>query len=91
MAESPLIMASVLDSHPAEIPDLCRRHGVARLELFGSAAGDADFANEQIGTADFAEFAGQRSGGDEGDRTLDLGIANAALSQLSYVPGGRKV
>ena len=34
-------MASVLDSHLAEIPDLCRRYGVARLELFGSAAGDA--------------------------------------------------
>ena len=30
-------------------------------------------------------------GGDEGDRTLDLGIANAALSQLSYVPRGAKV
>ncbi len=28
-------------------------------------------------------------GGDEGDRTLDLGIANAALSQLSYVPESR--
>ena len=26
------------------------------------------------------------SGGDEEDRTPDLGIANAALSQLSYVP-----
>src|SRR5437016_10128969 len=25
-------------------------------------------------------------GGDEGDRTLDLRIANATLSQLSYVP-----
>ena len=24
--------------------------------------------------------------GDEGDRTPDLGIANAALSQLSYIP-----
>ena len=30
-------------------------------------------------------------GGDEGDRTLDLGIANAALSQLSYVPQRRKI
>ena len=29
------------------------------------------------------------SGGAEGDRTLDLGIANAALSQLSYGPTGR--
>lgn len=27
------------------------------------------------------------TGGDEGDRTPDLGIANAALSQLSYIPG----
>jgi hypothetical protein len=25
-------------------------------------------------------------GGDEGNRTLDLGVANAALSQLSYIP-----
>ena len=30
-------------------------------------------------------------GGDEGDRTLDLGIANAALSQLSYVPRAAKL
>src|ERR1700687_897316 len=30
-------------------------------------------------------------GGDEGDRTLDLRIANAALSQLSYVPTGVKL
>ena len=28
----------------------------------------------------------QELGGDEGDRTLDLRIANATLSQLSYVP-----
>ena len=27
-----------------------------------------------------------RSGGGEGDRTLDLRIANATLSQLSYSP-----
>ena len=25
-------------------------------------------------------------GGDEGARTLDLSVANAALSQLSYIP-----
>ena len=25
-------------------------------------------------------------GGDEGDRTPGLGVANAALSQLSYIP-----
>jgi predicted nucleotidyltransferase len=34
-------MASVLASHLAEIPELCRRYGVARLDLFGSAATDA--------------------------------------------------
>ena len=28
----------------------------------------------------------KKSGGDEEDRTPDLRIANAALSQLSYVP-----
>ncbi len=27
-----------------------------------------------------------RIGGDEGDRTPGLGVANAALSQLSYIP-----
>lgn len=26
------------------------------------------------------------TGGDDGDRTHDLSIANAALSQLSYIP-----
>lgn len=34
-------MASVLDSHLGEIPALCRRYGVSRLELFGSATADA--------------------------------------------------
>lgn len=32
-----LAMASVLDTHIAELHELCRRFGVARLELFGSA------------------------------------------------------
>jgi hypothetical protein len=27
------------------------------------------------------------NGGDEGARTPGLGVANAALSQLSYIPG----
>jgi hypothetical protein len=30
-------------------------------------------------------------GGDEGDRTLDLRIANATLSQLSYIPNKRRI
>ena len=32
------------------------------------------------------EAFGSMFGGDEGGRTPDLGIANAALSQLSYIP-----
>ncbi len=32
------------------------------------------------------DFIGLCPGGDEGARTPDLGIANAALSQLSYIP-----
>ena len=28
------------------------------------------------------------TGGDDGDRTHDLNIANVALSQLSYIPSG---
>jgi uncharacterized protein len=35
------IMASILDPHAAEIPALCNRYGVHRLELFGSATTDA--------------------------------------------------
>ena len=31
-------------------------------------------------------FVGLSFGGDEGDRTPGLGVANAALSQLSYIP-----
>ena len=27
-----------------------------------------------------------KNGGDEGDRTPDLSVANAALSHLSYIP-----
>ena len=35
------------------------------------------------------DCAGLDSGGDEGDRTPGLGVANAALSQLSYIPNRR--
>ena len=34
-------MASILAPHLDDIPDLCRRYGVARIELFGSATTDA--------------------------------------------------
>ena len=32
------------------------------------------------------DVTGMIFGGDEGIRTLDLSVANAALSQLSYIP-----
>jgi hypothetical protein len=34
----------------------------------------------------FWDYFGLSLGGDEGDRTPGLGVANAALSQLSYIP-----
>jgi len=34
-------MASALDTHLADVPALCRRYGVRRLELFGSATTSA--------------------------------------------------
>ena len=40
--------------------------------------------NPNFYSSDFAE-----SGGDEGDRTLDLTDANRTLSQLSYAPTTR--
>lgn len=33
-----------------------------------------------------SDIVGLGFGGDEGDRTPDLSVANAALSQLSYIP-----
>jgi predicted nucleotidyltransferase len=42
-------MHASIRSHIAELSALCRRHGVRRLELFGSAARD----REAIGDLDF--------------------------------------
>ena len=44
---------------------------------------DAHSLSQTRISADLSE----KSGGGEGDRTLDLRIANATLSQLSYSPG----
>ncbi len=54
-------MASVLDAHLADIPQLCRRYGVSRLELFGSATSDA--SDPQRSDLDFlVEFDADSSG-----------------------------
>lgn len=34
-------MVSIIDTHLAQLPELCLRYGVCRLELFGSAMTDA--------------------------------------------------
>ena len=51
-------------------------------EKGGTTAHMADFSVRKIGT----EQSPFRRGGDGGIRTLDLCVANAALSQLSYTP-----
>lgn len=37
-------MIADIELHRQELRDLCRRYGVARLDVFGSAARGADFA-----------------------------------------------
>lgn len=54
-------MISVLAPHIDEIPELCRRYGVARLDLFGSAA--TDNFDPQRSDLDFlVEFDGDSAG-----------------------------
>ena len=57
----------------------CLRGLAARL---GDHAGAAETRSPAVAGGAIED------GGDEGDRTLDLRIANATLSQLSYVPTG---
>ena len=42
------------------------------------------------GFCTFSDYVGLGLGGDEGDRTPGLGVANAALSQLSHIPNRSK-
>ena len=47
-----------ISERKAAIAELCRRHGIARLEVFGSAARASDF-DEALSDADFlVEFLG---------------------------------
>lgn len=45
-------MHPLIDQHRAEIASVCRRYGVRRLEVFGSAARGGDF-NPAASDADF--------------------------------------
>ena len=53
-----------------------------------------DTEEKQVSKLKYAMLLGNSEvevdGGDNGDRTHDLCIANAALSQLSYIPTGVK-
>lgn len=74
-------MNTLLEHNRAEIDVLCRRYGVARLAVFGSALRDDFDADSDV---DFlVEFADTKSR-DYVDRYLDLAVA---LEQLL----GRKV
>ena len=76
--ESPLI----------RIPSRSRRvrmQGGARF-LTNEAAGGTPQRRRMKGNAADGPLSSARGGGDEGDRTPDLCVANAALSQLSYIP-----
>jgi uncharacterized protein len=48
-------MDSVIAQHRSEIVEICRRHHVRRLELFGSAAGD-DFDVDRSDVDFLVEF-----------------------------------
>jgi hypothetical protein len=54
------------------------RNGYVSIWNFGHKKRPDEFARPLVGL----------DGGDEGIRTLDLSVANAALSQLSYIPTG---
>ena len=54
-----------------ELAQLCRRHGVARLEVFGSAARGADF-DPSTSDADFLVQFDPRSGPPTLDQYFDL-------------------
>lgn len=52
-------MAAVLDRHADEIAELCRRYGVVRLEVFGSAARGEDFDAARSDVDFLVAFAGE--------------------------------
>jgi len=71
-------MIPLIASQSSAIADLCRRHGVVRLDLFGSAAtGNFDPARSDL---DFvAEFARPAPTAEYADRFLDFASGLEAL------------
>lgn len=67
-------MNAVIATHLTELEELCRKYGVATLELFGSATGP--LFREATSDFDFvATFSETGPGSDYGGRYLDFCIA----------------
>jgi predicted nucleotidyltransferase len=69
-------MISLLEQRKTELADLCRRHGVIRLDVFGSAA-TGQFQDPTSDLDFIAEFADRSAG--YADRYLDFAEALEAL------------
>jgi predicted nucleotidyltransferase len=63
-------MTALIEQHHSALSDLCRRHGVERLYLFGSAAGER---SERPGDLDFlVEMTDRQPTASYADRYLDF-------------------
>ena len=71
-------MHALIEQHRQEITELCRRHGVRRLEVFGSAARGADF-DPRTSDVDFLVSFDKPTGAGWFKRDLDLAEALRAL------------
>jgi uncharacterized protein len=69
-------MIADISAHRSEIAALCRRFGVRRLDVFGSAARVADFAPERSDVDSLVEFGAEE---DDLTRFLDFKQALEAL------------
>ena len=71
-------MHASIEQHREKIAELCRRHGVRRLEVFGSAAREVDF-DPSTSDADFLVSFDEVKGVAGFKRDLDLAEALRAL------------
>ncbi len=67
-------MIPIIDLHHYELAELCRRYGVERLYIFGSAA-QGHFDPEQSDLDFLVEMADREPTGSYADRYLDFAVA----------------
>jgi predicted nucleotidyltransferase len=70
----PLSMIPIINKHRADLVEICRRYGVNRLYIFGSAAQDR-FDPDRSDLDSLVEIAGREPSGSYADRYLDLADA----------------